>query len=81
MSQNHADLSKLIAEFGIKHDSKKLIPSSQLPQWVLDIPAPHGIKLAADVQPQMTYELEGDVSALKLVDLNKEGLANYSKYL
>lgn len=37
--------------------------------------------LAADHKPSAIYELEGDVHALKLVDIDKEGLSEYKDYL
>ena len=42
-----------------------------------------GVKLAADHprSPCAVNELEGDVCALQLIDLNKEGLAAYSSQL
>lgn len=48
--------------------------AADLPEFVLDIKAPEGLTLAADVQASNFPELEGDVHALKLVDLEKEGL-------
>lgn len=42
--------------------------SSELPDFVKDIKPPEGIQLAADYSP-ITYELEGDIEALKLIDL------------
>ena len=75
------DLSKAIAEFSKSHNPNKLYSTSQLPKWVLDIPTPEGIVLAADVNTNKTLELEGDVSALKYVDLKKEGLDMYKNYI
>ena len=43
--------------------------SCQLPQYVLDIANPEGLVLAANHQYNPVHELEGDVDALKLVDL------------
>jgi hypothetical protein len=40
----------------------------------LEIKPPQGVVLAADYQYNGVYELEGDVQALKLVDLDKEGI-------
>ena len=55
--------------------------SSELPEFVLDIKAPEGLTLAADYKSQSVHELEGDLHALKLIDLNKEGLGQYSEYV
>jgi Ca2+-binding EF-hand superfamily protein len=56
-----------------------LVPSSKLPEFVHQIPAPDGIKFAHN-SPQ-EYELVGDVEALELVDLDKEGLSEYKYFL
>jgi hypothetical protein len=52
-----------------------------MPQFVLDIKTPDGLLLAAESQTQTFYELEGDVQAMRLVDLDKEGLSEYREYL
>ena len=80
MSKSDLELMKQIAEFAKSHNSNTLIASSQLPQFVLDIPTPPGITLAADVRSRSNYELVGEVDALKLVDLDKEGLGAYKNY-
>ncbi len=49
-----------------------LIESRNLPDFVQDIEAPDGLVLAAD--QEFDFALEGDVEALNLVDLEKEGL-------
>ena len=54
---------------------------NQLPDFVLDIKPPQGIVLAADYQYNQVHELEGEVSALRLVDLDKEGLSEYKPQL
>ena len=54
---------------------------SELPQYVLDIKSPEGIVLAANYRYKTMPELEGDVDALKLVDLDSEGLSEYKEYL
>jgi len=54
----------------------------ELPRFVLDIPASEGFVLAADHSNQRAHhELEGDVHALKLIDLEREGLGEYRNYL
>ena len=55
--------------------------SKDLPNFVLDIKPPNGIKLAADTSSEQIYELEGDVEALQYVDLEKEGLNEYKSQL
>ncbi len=66
----------------------QLRQARDFPSYVSEIKAPEGIQLAADstansrssaaaAASSMVYELEGDVSALKLVDLDREGLAEY----
>lgn len=66
--------------------------SIELPPFVKEIKPPDGVVLAADTsslsssasasqsQPHALYELEGDVYALNLVDLEREGLVEY-RYL
>jgi hypothetical protein len=48
---------------------------------VLDIKPPAGVVLAADYQYNQTHELEGDLQALRYVDLEREGLAEYRAQL
>lgn len=55
--------------------------SRDLPDFVLDIKTPEGIVLAADYKYNTVHELEGEVAALKLVDLDREGLSEYRSYL
>jgi len=55
--------------------------SRELPDFVLDIKTPEGIVLAADYKYNTVHELEGEVAALKLVDLDREGLSEYRSYL
>jgi hypothetical protein len=55
--------------------------SKDLPQFVLDIKTPDGLVLAADYQYNTVHELEGDLAAFKLVDLNREGLTEYRPQL
>ena len=53
----------------VKKYGETLKQSNELPKMVLDLPRPEGITLAADYQPNTVPELEGDIDALKLVDL------------
>ena len=62
----------------IKRFGRNLKPAKDLPQFVLDIKPPDGIVLAADHHHHSSfYELEGEVQALNLIDLEKEGLSEY----
>ena len=51
--------------------------SHELPSFVSEIKAPEGLQLAADFKFNGVYELEGDIQALKLVDLDRENLSEY----
>ncbi len=53
----------------------------ELPSFVTDIKTPDGLVLAANYQYNNLYELEGDLQALRLVDLDREGLGEYRTYL
>ena len=66
-------------DYVLKYGSS-LKDSKDLPKFVLDIETPSNLKLAADVQ-SIVPELEGDLDALNLVDLDFEGLSEYRKYL
>ena len=61
--------------------STSLLKTNEIPDFVTQIEAPDGIKLASNMSRSMSYELEGDLHALKLIDLDKEGLTCYKKYL
>ncbi|CAF0834278.1 unnamed protein product [Brachionus calyciflorus] len=52
-----------------------------LPQFVHDIKTPDGIVLAANFRPNSIFELEGDIQALNLIDLDREGLGEYRNYV
>lgn len=53
----------------------------ELPTFIKDIKPPGGLQLAAESNSsECVYELEGDIYALNLVDLEREGLVEY-KYL
>jgi hypothetical protein len=52
-----------------------------MPDFVLDIKTPEGIVLAADYKYNTVHELEGDVRAMQLVDLDREGLSEYRAML
>ena len=71
-----ANPAEYVSRFGAS-----LKTTRDMPQFVLDIKTPEGLVLAADYKYSSFYELEGDVSALKLIDLDKEGLGDYKAYL
>ena len=55
--------------------------SQDLPDFVFEVKTPEGLVLAADYKPASFHELEGDLHALKLVNLEQEGLGIYRDYL
>jgi hypothetical protein len=68
----------------IKYASKYnhlLIQPKDLPQFILDIAPPNGVVLASDAPYNPVHELEGDIDALRLVDLDREGLSEYKSIL
>lgn len=55
-----------------------LVSSRELPQYVLDIPTPSDLVLAANYKaPEPFYELEGDLTAFQLFNLDSVGLSEY----
>lgn len=52
----------------------------ELPTFVKEIRPPSGLVLASETSPSPVLELEGDIQALSLVDLDSNGLSEY-KYL
>ena len=71
-----ANPAEYVSQYG---DSLKM--SRDLPKFVLDIATPDGLVLAANAKQSGLYELEGDVAALQLIDLDREGLGEYKTYL
>lgn len=60
---------------------ENLWPSTNLPNFVLDIQTPAELApLAAEHKPKV-HQLYGDLDALKLIDLDREGLAPYKSQL
>ncbi len=60
----------------------QLRSARDLPPVVNEIRTPEGLVLAADSSSnQVQHELEGDLQALRLVDLDKEGLGAYKEFL
>lgn len=54
--------------------------AKELPEFVLQIKTPQGLVLAADCEENV-HELEGDVEALQLVNLDEECLSEYKTQL
>lgn len=55
-----------------------LVSARELPQYVLDIPTPSDLTLAANyTPPNPFYELEGDLNAFQLFNLDSVGLGEY----
>ena len=77
-----ANPKEYIAKYG-----STLKKTEELPEFVLEIRPPCGILLAENHHKSVSssrhlpYELEGDVDALRLIDLDKEGLSEYKEYL
>ena len=65
-----------VAQYGAS-----LIQSASLPAFVREFSTPAGLVLAAESSFSGFYELEGDVAALKLIDLNANGLSEYASYI
>lgn len=61
---------------------QELLSAKDLPDIVNSFQNPDGLELASE-QPAnaFSYELEGDILALRMVDLNKEGLEEYADFL
>jgi hypothetical protein len=53
---------------------------NDLPDFVKEIKPPSGLVLAAHA-PMPKFELEGDLHALSMIDLDREGLSEYKSYL
>ena len=84
-----ADPNKYIQKYG-----KTLKQPKELPRFAHECKPPNGMVLAASQtsrasnrrhspsqERQIFYELVGDVDALKLIDLDKEGLSEYKPLL
>lgn len=71
-----ADPAEYVQRYGTT-----LKEARDLPDFVLNIKQPQGVVLAAEYQFNQVFELEGEVEALKLVDLDKEGLSEYKNQL
>jgi hypothetical protein len=60
---------------------KELKLSDDLPDFVKKIKTPDGLRLATESKNDHSYELVGDLEALKLVDLKREGLNDLKCFL
>ncbi len=76
LGETRADPAAYVKKYG-----RKLVKSSALPELVTELPTEEGYTLAAQFTNDDLYELEGDVQALKLVDLDAEGLADYRSFV
>ena len=65
----------------VRRYGEQLRVASELPAIVKSIPVPDGLVLAADYRYNPVHELEGDVEALRLIDLDAEGLSMYKNQL
>lgn len=68
------------ASYSQKYNSA-LVYQTQMPNIADEVKIIHGIPLAADLKSKYYMELEGDIHALSLIDLDKEGLSEYKTYL
>lgn len=59
---------------------KTLIEPHFLPDFVKEIRPSNGLLLASEIRPQKPI-LEGEIQLLQYVDLEKEGLGEYSSYV
>lgn len=66
-------------EYAAKHGNT-LIKTENLPQFVKDLDVESGFQQHVN-EILNDFELEGDVHALKYLDLDKEGLSKYKKSL
>ncbi|CAF1010698.1 unnamed protein product [Brachionus calyciflorus] len=68
----------------IERYGDSITQSDDLPDFVKKLPSPNGVTLAADLyensNKKFIHDLYGDIDALKLVDLDREGLSEYKNY-
>jgi hypothetical protein len=78
ISTQFRDLGTVVADPAdyVRRFGDSLLPPSQLPAFVHKIPPPKGERYAAD-SPTLPPRLYGDLDALKLVNLDREGLGHY----
>lgn len=65
----------------VQRYGQTLKTSSDLPPFVLEIKPPSGVVLASDYKYDSKFELVGDIEALRLIDLEREGLSEYGPAL
>lgn len=70
-----ADPVKYVSKYG----AKTLKYHTKLPKFVRDIPNPPGLVLAAEADPEQCCKLYGDLFALRLIDLEREGIGYYEE--
>lgn len=84
LRQHYKDLGVIQAnpkEYIAKYGAS-LKKTEELPPFVLEIRPPCGISLAEIKASNKTiYDLEGDLEALSLIDLDKEGLGEYKDFI
>lgn len=74
-------VSKMDPDEYIEMHGETLKSAEELPQYVLDIETPNDLELASETKRNSVPRLVGDLEALKLIDLELEGLAEYQKQL
>lgn len=78
------DLGTVIADPNdyMRRFGDSVIEADQLPNYVRKLPPPKGKRFAADLNlPQTPPPLYGDLHALRLIDLDREGLGEYKPQL
>ena len=73
MGVTNADPKEYIAKYGTS-----LKRAHEMPSFVIELEGQYKKLIQEQSLP---HELEGDVDALRLVDLDKEGLSMYRNYL
>ena len=63
-----------------KHGRKALKANHEMPDIVHEVQKQHNVSLAANHKKPYYMELEGDVHALGMIDLEKEGLGEYKSF-
>ena len=71
-----ANPAEYVARYGVS-----LLASAALPSIVNEFTVPNGLILAANYKYKELHELEGDISAMGLINLEAHGLGAYRAYL
>lgn len=71
-----ADPNEYVAKYGSTLKTK-----SELPKFALNVKGPDGVSLDDTAASLKDHKLVGDLEGLNLIDLDKEGLSMYKKYL